>query len=259
MLRLVRRPRGLIPPLCALFVALTGVGGLTIVPPLPRAALWSWIRIERPGRTTGTCARVRQEHSGAYDVHRDTDRGRLFRRVERIVLERGSVHDFQADTADSNEASEGPVMRTPFVGWWPRASAITLLFAALTTGCGDGKNAPVTPKEALSSDVVLTIDLRTPNADDGAVLFDVVGPGVLSVSTYPGLQIDQDQSTTNGVTTATVAIRGNLTSGAIGEVRVPRANIDATYALRMRQVAAGASGGYADRTDLTAYRLSIRR
>lgn len=150
-------------------------------------------------------------------------------------------------------------MRPPFFDRWPRASAITVLVAAMTTGCRDGKNALVTPKEPLSSDVVVTIDLRTPNADDGAVLFDVVGPGILSVRSYPGLQIDQDQSTTNGVTTATVAIRGNLTSGTIGEFSVPRANIDAAYTVRLRHVAARASGGYADRTDLTAYRLSIRR
>jgi len=150
-------------------------------------------------------------------------------------------------------------MRAPFYDRWHRASVITVVIAALTMGCGDGKNAPVTPKEALSSDVVLTIDLRTPNADDGAVLFDVLGPGVLSVSTYPGLQIDQGQSTTNGVTTATVAVRGNLTSGAIGEFRVPRANSKAEYTVRLRQAAARASGGYADRPDLTAYRLSIQR
>jgi hypothetical protein len=66
----------------------------------------------------------------------------------------------------------------------------------------------------------------------------------------------QRTTTENGLTTSTVLVRGNLTSGPIGSITVRGADARAAYTTEVQQVAAGASGGYAQRADLTAYRLA---
>jgi hypothetical protein len=58
------------------------------------------------------------------------------------------------------------------------------------------------------------------------------------------------------LTTSTVLVRGDLTSGPIGSITVLGADARGAYTTQVQQVAAGASGGYAQRTDVAAYRLT---
>ena len=96
----------------------------------------------------------------------------------------------------------------------------------------------------------------TPNAGDGGILFTVSGPSILGVAARSGLEMTQRTTTDNGLTTSTVLVRGGLTRGPIGSITVRGADARAAYTTQVQQVAAGASGGYAQRVDLTAYRLT---
>ena len=131
-------------------------------------------------------------------------------------------------------------------------------WVALVVGCGGREAAPLTPTQS-PAEATLTINFTTPNAGDGAILFTVAGPSILGVTARPGLEMTQGSTTENGRTTSTILVRGELTSGPIGSVTVRGADAAAAYTTEMRQVAAGASGGYALRADLTAYRLAMRR
>lgn len=130
--------------------------------------------------------------------------------------------------------------------------------AVIAVGCGGREAASLTPTQS-PAEVSLTITLTTPNAGDGAVLFTVAGPSILGVTARPGLEMTESSSSDNGRTTSTILIRGNLTSGPIGSLTVRGADAGAAYTTEVRQVAAGASGGYALRADLTTYRLAMRR
>lgn len=139
--------------------------------------------------------------------------------------------------------------------------AMIALMASVGTvaGCGGREAASPTPTQS-PADVSLTITLMTPNAGDGAMLFTVTGPSILGVTARPGLEMTESSSSTvNGQTTSTILVRGDLTSGPIGSLTVRGADAGAAYTMEVRQVAAGASGGYALRADLTAYRLAMRR
>jgi Divergent InlB B-repeat domain len=105
----------------------------------------------------------------------------------------------------------------------------------------------------------LTVELTTPNADDGAILFVVSGPSVLAVTPAVGVEMLENRTTANGTTTSTILLRGNLASGAVGKVAVRGLDLDGAYTAQMVQAAARASGGYSQRTDLSAYRVTLRR
>jgi hypothetical protein len=105
----------------------------------------------------------------------------------------------------------------------------------------------------------LTVELTTPNADDGAILFVVSGPSVLGITPAAGVEMLENRTTANGTTTSTILLRGNLASGAVGKVVVRGLDLDGTYTAQMVQAAARASGGYSQRTDLSAYRVTLRR
>jgi hypothetical protein len=150
-------------------------------------------------------------------------------------------------------------MRIPFI-IQPRSSVLTaILLGSVALGCGGRGESAVTPPPISPTDVALTLALTTPHDDDGAVLVTITGPSVLGVVARPGLEADESQVTSNGLTTSTIIFRGNLANGPIGEIRVRGADAGAAYTVQVRQVAARASGGYALRTDLNAYRLTIQR
>lgn len=132
--------------------------------------------------------------------------------------------------------------------------------AALTFGaCGGGEAVSVTPTRT-PAEATLTLDLTTPNAGDGAVLFTITGPSIVRLAARPGLEITETGTTTEkGRTTSTVLLRGDLTSGPIGSLTVRGADAGAAYTTEVLQAAAGAGGGYALRADLTAYKLATQR
>ena len=126
---------------------------------------------------------------------------------------------------------------------------------AAVVACGGGES-PSETKNPTPAEVTLTLTLTTPNAGDGGLLFTVTGPSVLAVTVRSGLEMTQRTTTDNGLTTSTVLVRGDLTSGPIGSITVRGADARAAYTTNVQQVAAGASGGYAQRADLTEYRVA---
>ena len=118
------------------------------------------------------------------------------------------------------------------------------------------RDVTVSPR-FVAAQVARAIELATPNADDGAILFSVTGPSVLGVTPGPGVEMLETRATSNGATTSTILLRGNLTSGALGQLSVRGLDIGGTYTVQILQAAARASGGYAQRTDLSGYRVTI--
>jgi hypothetical protein len=121
--------------------------------------------------------------------------------------------------------------------------------------CGGGES-PSETRNPTPREATLTLTLTTPNAGDGGILFTVSGPSILGVTARSGLEMTQRTATDNGLTTSTVLVRGDLTSGPIGSITVRGADARGAYTTQVQQVAAGASGGYAQRTDVAAYRLT---
>jgi hypothetical protein len=126
---------------------------------------------------------------------------------------------------------------------------------ATVAACGGGEAPSETPTPT-PVEATLTLTRTTPNAGDEGILFTVTGPSILGVTARSGLELTQRTTTDNGSTTSTVLVRGVLTSGPIGSITVRGADARATYTTAVQQVAAGASGDYAQRADLTAYRLT---
>jgi len=126
---------------------------------------------------------------------------------------------------------------------------------AAVVACGGGES-PSETKNPTPAEVTLTLTLTTPNAGDGGLLFTVTGPSILAVTVRSGLEMTQRTTTDNGLTTSTVLVRGDLTSGPIGSITVRGADARAAYTTNVQQVAAGAGGGYAQRADLTEYQVA---
>ena len=126
---------------------------------------------------------------------------------------------------------------------------------ATVVACG-GSESPSETRNPTPAEATLTLTLTTPNAGDGGILFTVSGPSILGVTARSGLEMTQRTTTDNGLTTSTVLVRGDLTSGPIGSITVRGADARAAYTTQVQQVAAGASGVYAQRTDVAAYRLT---
>jgi hypothetical protein len=131
----------------------------------------------------------------------------------------------------------------------------SLAAMATVVACGGGEVPSETPNPT-PAEVTLTLTLTTPNAGDGGILFTVSGPSILAVTARSGLEMTERTTTDNGFTTSTVLVRGDLTSGPIGSITVRGVDSRAAYTTQVQQVAAGASAGYAQRADLTAYRLT---
>ena len=126
---------------------------------------------------------------------------------------------------------------------------------AAVVACGGGET-PSETRNPTPAEVTLTLTLTTPNAGDGGMLFTVSGPSILGVTVRSGLEMTERTTTDNGVATSTVLVRGDLTSGPIGSITVRGADAGAAYTTNVQQVAAGVSGGYAQRADLTTYRVA---
>jgi hypothetical protein len=124
-----------------------------------------------------------------------------------------------------------------------RYSAL-LLAALLLTTCGDstGSDGP--------RDGWLSLQLTTPNTDDGGLLITVSGAPIDSVrTTHPHL-LTRRQSESS----MRVVISGNISSGVIGQILVPDARQSARYTVTIQEVAARST--YLQR-GLTGYSISV--
>ena len=136
-------------------------------------------------------------------------------------------------------------------------TGLMAMFGSMATvgACG-GNDSPSETPTPTPTEVTLTLTLTTPNVGDGGIVFTVSGPSILGVTARSGLEMTERTTADNGLTTSTVLVRGDLTSGPIGSITVRGSDARAAYTTAVRQVAAGASGGYAQRADLTAYQLT---
>lgn len=108
-----------------------------------------------------------------------------------------------------------------------RTTAIVAAFAftLLGQGCGDDPPVPGT----------ITVSLVSPNANDGAILFNIRGPGISNVApTSSSNQLFWRQTTNDEVK---IIVVGNLTSGPVASLDVPDINDLAGYTTFVEQVA----------------------
>jgi len=154
---------------------------------------------------------------------------------------------------------EGSVMAIPNTIRLGTSLVAMVASMATVTGCGSGEGGSLAPTPT-PPEATLTLTLMTPNAGDEAILFTIAGPSILGVTARSGLEMTETGSSTgNGQTTRTILVRGDLTSGPIGSLTVRGVDAGGAYTTEVRQVVAGASGGYALRADLSAYRLTTRQ
>jgi hypothetical protein len=107
----------------------------------------------------------------------------------------------------------------------------------------------------------LTLTLQAPpNRADGAVLLTLSGPSILAVRPGAGLELAEapDAGAAGTASGRRVLLRGAVASGAVLEADVPGSATASQYAASVQQVAAQASGNYAQRADVAAYQLTIR-
>ena len=116
-----------------------------------------------------------------------------------------------------------------------------LALIGIVGGCGGGGGGS-NPEPGF-----LDLTLNTPNADDGALLFKVVGGTVDSITAGAMVQ-DGSYGTVTGGTRVVVA--GNLTDGVVARIHVPDINDVANYSVVIEQIAVRntfaqrATGGY---------------
>jgi hypothetical protein len=94
--------------------------------------------------------------------------------------------------------------------------------------CGGGGGGGGGPEAGF-----LNLTLNTPNADDGAVLFRVVGGDVDSV--LAGAMV-QEGSYTVQPTLTRVVVAGNIVDGVVAQVAVPDIDDAANYSVVVEQV-----------------------
>lgn len=120
---------------------------------------------------------------------------------------------------------------------------------AFGANCGgdDGGPSGPTPGE-------LTIELTTPNADDGAIKLTITGPEALTSITAakPGIRVFQ--SGTLG-TTNTIVITGTIAAGDVVKIGVTDTRDDEEYTAT---VVSAASTAYAVRP-VTGYELTVEK
>ena len=105
----------------------------------------------------------------------------------------------------------------------------------------------------------LAVELAKPDAPDGGIIFSIEGPNILSISPAAGLELTSYGSDSRGRMKIDVLVVGPLSDGVIAWLTVRGVNSGAPFDAQVSQVAAGAAGGFAQRGDLGAYRVTVRR
>lgn len=129
-----------------------------------------------------------------------------------------------------------------------RRLAAAAVLALVLTACGG--STPTGPETTTGTPGWLSVELTTPNADDGAVQLRVTGPGVDSVvatAAYNGYA-----AATSGA--ANLVLVGSVQSGVVARFRVPDVSRSSQYTASV--TAAAQRGSYALR-ELSGYRTAI--
>ena len=139
-----------------------------------------------------------------------------------------------------------------FVGW--SAPCSDAAACSVTVTANTSLTATFRPRVQ-----TLTLSLQAPaGREDGAILLTLTGPTILAVRPGTGLEIAEVRDAVGTAVRSRVLLRGNLASGALLQVDVPGSATASQYSASVQQVAARASGGYAQRTDAAAYQLTLR-
>lgn len=103
--------------------------------------------------------------------------------------------------------------------------------AALTACTGDGNGGPPPTGPTAGT---FAVTLSTPNADDGAIVFRVTGPGITQVTkAVASHYMHFDQSGTS----LTVVMVGDLADGTLLTFRVPDVSAVSSYSATVLEVA----------------------
>lgn len=136
----------------------------------------------------------------------------------------------------------------------PGRRIVAALAVVVLAACGGasptGPSAP-TPTPVVATAGVLTMELTTPNANDGAVQFAVSGPAIDSIR-----PIGYDGATAALAGQAQTILTGSLTSGAVARIYVR--DIAKANEYRAWVVAAAARGSY-QLQDVGSYRAVLVR
>ena len=137
---------------------------------------------------------------------------------------------------------------------------------ALVAGCGDSATSiPSDPgafqlsPSASSNERRLAVELTAPGSGDAGMIFSIEGPNILGIVPAPGLDLASARAESAGRTSINVLVAGPLENGVVAWLIVKGVNSGTPFTATVTQVAAGAADGFAQRTDLQAYRLTIRR
>lgn len=109
--------------------------------------------------------------------------------------------------------------------------------------------------------VTFALSYQSPASDDGAALIAITGPAITAISPGAGLQIVQKTRTSDSKTI--LLVRGNLTTGGLGNVSVSGLDADKTFSAVVEQVAARQNAdpklSYAQRANLSSYTVTLTR
>ena len=137
---------------------------------------------------------------------------------------------------------------------------------ALAAGCGDSATSvtadpqpPQPSASASSNERRLAVELTAPGGGDAGMIFSIDGPNILGIVPAAGLELVSTRAQSAGRASINVLVVGPLESGVVAWLVVKGVNSGNPFTASVTQVAAGAAGGFAQRTDLNAYRLSVRR
>jgi hypothetical protein len=141
-----------------------------------------------------------------------------------------------------------------FVGW--SAPCTDVPACSVTVSANTTVTATFRPRVQ-----TFTVNLQAPaGRDDGAILLTLTGPTILALRPATGLEFTEVRDAVGAAGTARsrILLRGTLASGALLQVDVPGSATASQYVATAQQVAARASGNYAQRADVSAYQLTVR-
>jgi hypothetical protein len=125
-----------------------------------------------------------------------------------------------------------------------RNGGVAVFFMLGVLSCSGGSTGP--------DSGLLTLELHSPNGDDGAVMFTITGGPVDSIEAE-GLSM---YSASINSTTLRVVITGELHSGTLARIRIPDRDQASHYSGVIEQVAQ--RGSYIQR-DPTGYELTVTK
>ena len=129
---------------------------------------------------------------------------------------------------------------------------VMALLAATAVGCGDKTTEPLPPPPPPAPPGSAVVGLVTPNADDGAVVVTLHGPGISNLATASSGYLFYSRLASD--TVARVMVLGNVSAGPIFTFKPASGAQASAYQVTIDQVATRADSM---RASLTNYSLTV--